>query len=393
MNYTKLMRTALAASMLLGIAGCQSKKTAPSSVASVEEEEVVVTEEPVETETAEEEIEERTAPPEGTYFSELTGEPIDEKLKDQRPLAVSVDNEILAYPHFGVATYGDIVYEMVNSQENGRITRMMVMVKDWENIDQMGSIRSTRDTNVILQGEWNSILCHDGSSDTAVPYFSRDYARDHFSATFSRVKNGKAWEFTEYIMPGDLDKNFEMLGCSRTYTSLKPDVDSHYNFVDYASETMTDESLDKAVRVDLPFPHNKTYLLFNEGTQTYDYYCYGKLHQDGQNDKVLSFENLLVLNIPMSVIDEKAHVLYDVIGEGNGYYMSRGHMIPITWKKTSDYDITRYYDENGDEIEMNRGKIYIGFVPSDSWDQLIINKTEETAEPEESETEESDTEN
>ena len=92
--------------------------------------------------------------PDGKVRNELTGELIDESLANQRPIAVMVDNESIALPHYGL-TQADVVYEMMNSTENGRITRFMALVKDWETLEQFGSIRSARVTNCILAAEWN----------------------------------------------------------------------------------------------------------------------------------------------------------------------------------------------------------------------------------------------
>lgn len=66
--------------------------------------------------------EEEEVLPEGKYRSELTNELIDDSLKDQRPIAVMVDNESIALPHYGLS-HADVVYEMMNSTLNGRITR------------------------------------------------------------------------------------------------------------------------------------------------------------------------------------------------------------------------------------------------------------------------------
>ena len=76
------------------------------------------------------EEEEEEAAPEGMCYSELTHELISMDLKEQRPIAVMVDNESIALPHYGLSK-ADVVYEMMNSTENGRITRFMVLVKDW----------------------------------------------------------------------------------------------------------------------------------------------------------------------------------------------------------------------------------------------------------------------
>lgn len=102
-----------------------------------------------------------TAPVANMYRSELTNEWIDASLAMQRPVAIMVDNESKALPHYGL-TEADVVYEMMNSTANGRITRLMAIVKDWDKITRFGSIRSTRPTNVMLAAEWNAVLCHDG---------------------------------------------------------------------------------------------------------------------------------------------------------------------------------------------------------------------------------------
>ena len=118
--------------------------------------EEVATEEPAVVEEVAEETEEEVVEevvedviPEGMYRSELTGELISEEIKNQRPIAAMVDNDSRALPHYGV-NQADVVYEMMNSTHNGRVTRLMVLVKDWKNIEQLGSIRSLRPTNIML---------------------------------------------------------------------------------------------------------------------------------------------------------------------------------------------------------------------------------------------------
>ena len=133
----------------------------------------------------------------GMYRSELTNEWIDESLKDQRPIAVMVDNEKTALPHYGL-TEADVVYEIMNSTKNDRITRFMALVKDWENITQFGSIRSVRPTNFMLAAEWNAVLCHDGGPFFIDTWVAKPYT-NNFSGGFARFSNGKATEFTEYI--------------------------------------------------------------------------------------------------------------------------------------------------------------------------------------------------
>ena len=168
----------------------------------------VVEETPAVEETVVEEVE-----PEGMYRSELTNEWIPEELKDQRPVAVMVDNDKRALPHYGISE-ADVVYEMMNSTHNGRITRLMVLVKDWESIERLGSIRSLRPTNIMLASEWNAIVCHDGGPYHNDAYLAKGYT-DNLSGGFARITNGKPREFTEYITTGEIASRIDRAGYSR----------------------------------------------------------------------------------------------------------------------------------------------------------------------------------
>lgn len=320
--------------------------------------------------------------PEHSYRSELTNEWIDEDLKDQRPIAVMVDNEKTALPHYGL-TEADVVYEIMNSTLNDRITRFMVLVKDWESITQLGSIRSVRPTNFMLAAEWNAVLCHDGGPFFIDTWVAKDYT-NNFSGGFARFSNGKATEFTEYIT---YDK-YTNSNKGKTYDGLKQRFanskytttynqyyeGSHFQFA-ADEQTFSDRSdADTATVVELPFPHNKSTLKYNESTGTYDYYEYGAAHLDPLHDSAqLTFKNVILQNTTFSELGE-GYLIYNAIDSGrDGYYITNGQAIEVTWTKSGESDITVYYDKKtGKEIELNTGKTYISLIPSDSWSDLVI---------------------
>ena len=305
-------------------------------------------------------------------FSELTGEPSDPAIKNQRPIAAVVDNESIAYPHFGTAE-GDVVYELINSTDNGFITRLMVLVKDWQKITQLGSIRSTRPTNIMLAGEWNAVLCHDGGPYFVNEYFAKGYASQHFSGGFQRVNNGKATEFTEYIMTGNLEAKFASSGYSTEYNEYAPERESHFVFAEYGTERDLSGYGIPAGSVELPFPHTSSALSYNARTGTYDYSAYGSLHKDAEDGQVLTFKNVLIQKCDYSLLDNHGYMVYNVMQEDMpGYYITDGYAQKITWSKTSENGLTKYYDENGLELEINRGKTYITLVPESMWDSMVI---------------------
>ncbi len=368
----RLLWILLALSLGICTTGCGKKEeevSAPAEEFSTEDE--ILAEEPEE-EPQEEEEEDEIAP-DGMYRSELTNEWISVDLQEQRPIAVMVDNEKTALPHYGLSQ-ADIVYEMMNSTLNDQITRFMVLIKDYDSIDQIGSVRSVRPTNLMIAPEWNAIVCHDGGPFYINTFLEKPYV-DHFSGTFSRVNNGKAREFTEYILPGDMDKNFRNTSVSREYNEYRPE-EAHFRFasekkpVDLSSNIgYQDCSL-----VDLPFGHNGSQLDYDEASGTYLYSEYGGEHRDpGNSNQQLAFKNVILQRMEFNQLDDHGYMVWNCLDAGkDGYYITNGKAIPITWSKTTDQSRTIYYDMDGKEIKINTGKTYIGFVADNRWSELVI---------------------
>ncbi|MBQ3798412.1 MAG: DUF3048 domain-containing protein [Butyrivibrio sp.] len=382
----KALAAALCSVMLMSVAACgasEEASEAESSSSSIFESisETAPVETPAEeTETPAEEVTVSNEPyvlPEGMYFSELTGEPISEAIRDQRPIAVMVDNEKTALPHYGTSE-ADVVYELMNSTKNDRITRLMCIVKDWGSIEQLGSIRSTRPTNILLAAEWNAVLCHDGGPLYNDQYFAREWSA-HFSGTFSRINNGKAREFTEYIVSGDLDSNFSnysgKAGYETTYNQYANEG-SHFKFVEYGTEFKLSDRYSKTYTANiaaLPFTHNMSQLVYNSETGEYEYYEYDDRHEDAEDGAPLSFKNVILQKCTFTQLDDNGYLIYNCIDPGNnGWYLTNGEAKDIAWNKLTETGKTVYYDENGSELEINTGKTYIALIPADSWDLVTF---------------------
>ncbi len=309
---------------------------------------------------------------EGYVRSDLTNEWILEEIENQRPVAIMVDNEKTALPHYGTSD-ADIVYEMINSTANDRITRLMCIVKDWKNIKQFGNVRSTRSTNVILAPEYNAILVHDGGPSIYInQWFAEKICKQHLSGGFARFDNGKAWTYKEYVTANSytgIDKSKN----AKTYSGLISRIEKHFTFSDTDYTLTGSKKVTAAKDIDLPFPHNKTELHYNEDTKTYDYYEYGELYVDalyGDENRRMSFKNVLILKCAFEQFDDHGYLCYYVLGSDTGYYLTNGEAIPITWKKDNLETMMTFKDSDGKEITLNTGKTYIAIVPSDSWKKL-----------------------
>lgn len=320
---------------------------------------------------------------EGMYQSELTNEYISLDLKDQRPIAAVIDNEITALDHLGV-NQADIVYEIVNSMENERITRLTAIVKDWRNIQSLGSIRSARPTNFLLAAEYNAILCHDGGPYFINQYVARNYS-SNLSGGFARFSNGKATEFTEYLTAED----YTNPDTRKTYPGLISRIDKgsisvnyndyyegpHFTFSDHDLDLSAYDDAQTATEIALPFPHTSSALTYNKATGLYELSMYHKPHIDALTNEVTSFRNVILQNCDYTVLDEHGYMQYNLLSSTvhNGYYLTNGKAIPITWIKESEAGITDYRIAANDQpLILNTGKTYIGIITSDTWDTLSI---------------------
>ena len=306
----------------------------------------------------------------GTYTSELTGEPISTSIQNQRPIAVMIDNDKRAYPHYGLAD-ADIVYEFVNSTLNSRVTRLMAVYKDWTNETRIGNIRSTRPTNIMTAAELNAVLVHDGGPFYNNAYFSSTGIA-HLSGSFARIHNGKAREFTEYVTKGQVASRLASAGISSSYTET---VGNHFNFAPYGTEVNLLQAYGSAVpvaKVTLPCAHTNSQLVYNGTTNSYDYWEFGAPCVDGLTKTTVSFKNVIIEDVDLSQLDRNGYLVMNCVGSGIAYYITDGLMVPVTWVKSSYTDKTRYYDAAGKEIQVNCGKTYVTYCPSDTWSQIVV---------------------
>ena len=83
---------------------------------------------------------------------------------------------------------------------------------------------------------------------------------------------------------------------------------------------------------------------------------------DAATGEQLTFKNILVQNAKHEELG-KGYLAFQVHDTTkDGWYFTNGKGIHVTWKKTSDWRATRYYDDNGNEITLNTGKTMILIV-------------------------------
>lgn len=295
--------------------------------------------------------------------SSITGEWVSKKTEKKRPYAVMINNIEYAFQHQKGTSKADIIYEAL---AEGGITRMLAIYQDPSKVKVIGSIRSARHYYVQFANEWNAIYCHFGHTKYATAKIeelginnlsglsgigSTVYERDYsVSAPHNVYTSGKK-----------LQKGAKILKYSQKQDSDK--VAKHFNFHEEDTEL---DSKKKANKITLPFSNYSTCVLkYNEKKKTYQKFEYNQKHMDTYYKKQLAFKNVIVQLVSESNIDHNGYQTMDLSNSsGEGYYITNGKRIKITWERNEAENKMVYKDKNGNTLRINPGKTYIAVYPT-----------------------------
>lgn len=276
-----------------------------------------------------------------------------------RPYAIMINNVAGARKLQSGLQDAYLIYEMM---VEGGITRYLALFLD-QNTERIGSIRSARHYYLDYALENDAIYVHHGYSPQAREDWKSlgvDRIEVNDIATGWRDKSAsKTYEFTLFSSIEKLNKG---LGSKRT--ERNNDL-----LLNYSADEVDLSQLEGAI------PANKLNIKYSGNTN--NNYVYDKdnkfylrsVNNKSQDDyvtgKQLTVKNIIVYSIKYSGIsgDDKGRQTIDNIGEGNGYYISNGYAIPITWSKKSRKSQTIYRYNNGQEITVNDGNTFIQIVP------------------------------
>ncbi len=307
-------------------------------------------------------------PQEGMVRSTLTNEWIDGELANKRPIAVMTPNEISAIPQYGLS-YAEVLYEC---NVEGDMTRLMGIYQDWENLEKIGNVRSARDYYIYWSFEWDAIMCHYGGPFYIDEVISRD-TTDNINGTIASEgvyfrSDDKSAPHNAYISAEGVNKAIEQYEYQKEYRGMADE--NHFQFADGINTLDAYEDSEAATYINMSdcYPMTNTYFEYNETDGLY--YRFQKLaggeegpHIDGATGQQLAFKNIIIQDTYYEVRDDQGYLAYQCIDDTrDGWFITEGKAIHITWEKESDYGATRYYDDDGKEIEFNTGKTMILIV-------------------------------
>ncbi len=388
----KLLLAALIMGTTLVLTACGPENSPIISINSVEFSEAEPTPEPTDkpvptlTPGGEENYITKRVEKDGMMQSYLTGEWKDVDVVERRSMAVMIPNNTPALPQYGISQ-ASIIYE---APVEGRITRLMGIFEDYDDLDKIGPVRSARDYYLYEALAYDSIYVNWG---LAVPFvapvintnrvdnisqavYGIDVAA---SEAFGRVNRpGYGTEFTGYLFIDGYNDAVKRLKYKKTYEAHDR-FEQAFTFADegYAA---TYDSYPDATEIypggkssnKSGYGTNRANFQYDEKTRLYYRYQYGDAQIDEYNDEQLAVTNVIFKICHGEIHEpvEKDYLAFEVHGKGDAVIFTNGKVIEGTWKRKDDYSPNMFYDENGDEIIFNQGKTWICCIWEDYADYI-----------------------
>lgn len=323
----------------------------------------------------------------GKMQSYLTGEWKDENVAKRRPMAVMMPNNSAALPHYGISL-ASIIYE---APVEGRITRLMSIFEDYDELDRIGPVRSSRDYYIYEAMAYDAIYVNWG---LAVPYVADLINSDRVdnvsqpllgiekggaSEAFDRVSRpGYKTEYTGYMFIDGYEKAVKRLGYPTTYEESNR-LEQAFTFAadgyvatysDHADVTKIYPGGTQSNKGG--YGSNNAYFEYNPEDGLYYRYQFGKVLTDEYNGEKVAVSNVVFKVCNGEVRDANDYLAFGVHGTGEAYVFTNGKVIKGTWKRNSDYEANIFLDENGEEIIFNQGKTWICNIWQDYKDYMYF---------------------
>ena len=275
-----------------------------------------------------------------------------------RPLAISVNNTPVAIKVQQGLNKAFIVYEMPTE---GYTSRLIAIYKGEEDV-KFGTIRSARHNMIDVSLESDAIF---------VAYGWSVHAAEQLYAGYVDWVNGIVGEGEMYREnPLGLDYEHTVnMNSSTVYNyardtkgyTLESEKPEDTILLKYNKEDVDLSSKDGVItanRVFIDYGSNEDNFYYDGETKMYKRNVNGVDTKDLATGELFTTKNIIVQKISYQMADDKYWDL-NLVGEGDGYFVTNGNAVPIKWSKSERKAKTKYTYLDGSEIEVSDGRTYI----------------------------------
>ena len=290
-----------------------------------------------------------------------------------RPIAVMINNLGVARTYHTGLQDAYLVYEII---VEGGITRYMALFKD-KQPETVGSVRSARHYFLDYALENDAFYVHWGWSPQA-----QSDIKSLGVNNISGLTYGKPYFFRKSYPVSSEHRGFVNLKeiaklANKKYRSeTNKDLLLNYSVLNLDLTKREDKM--EALKVNLKYSNGfTTNYEYDSTANVYKQSVNNKPHTDYETKAQYTVKNIITYQVAnYGLGDKKGRQDIKNIGSGEGYFITGGYAIPITWEKKSRSSQTVYkYKATGEEITVNDGNTWIHIVPKTGNIGIVGNTT------------------
>lgn len=280
-----------------------------------------------------------------------------------RPFAVMIDNNISAVPNQTGLNDAYLVYEIV---VEGGISRLFAFFRDVKT-EVIGPVRSARHYYIDYALENDAYYIHFGHSPKAL----KDIGSLKVNNIDGLAAGDVFWRNKNFKAPHNAFTSMEKLTAGVQKRKYRTEVNegSFFNYSIAALSLKEEENALLANEVNVEYcSSNQVRYEYDSLTKTYKRFTRGEPNLDNKTGKQYTFKNIIVYQVNNKLLPlaegggSNRQDLFN-IGTGEGYYITNGYAVPITWEKKGRSLRTVYKYLNGEEIILNDGSTFINIQP------------------------------
>ena len=278
------------------------------------------------------------------FTANYSGEISKEDINTNIPFMAIIENSPDSRPQSGLSD-ADIIYE---TSAEGNIPRFIALFHS-KSPTKIGPIRSARPYFIHIAKENNLPFAHCGGSEEALNTINDNYS----IMSINEISNGDYfWRDDTRKAPHNLYTSSDKI---REYIKNSNWTISPTKFYKFDSSVYENSTLNVAnnLKISINKDYSTSYVYKNS-----HYYKYmdDKIAIDSNNDKPLSFSNIIIQKTDITTHPDNVHLNINLVGKGDGFILSQGKYLPITWKCSSEDSKTYLYDKDGNEISLTPGR-------------------------------------
>lgn len=287
------------------------------------------------------------------------------------PILVQIDNNPAGLPQWGIAS-ADIMYELPIAGQG--MTRLTAFFSDQYPVEA-GPVRSGRVMHVDLREEWDALILHYGKQEdkgSDMREALRDYGvnakglaidgiAQKYEPDFPRVKYHKApHNVSAYVQKLHDDK----------MADAYPFKERPFKFTDdmnYGGTPVSEFTIIHKGNKDF----SSTYVYDQNKKAFLRYTIDGPYYDLLKPEVFLAYNNVIVQRTKLSWNNSSSAPLFnDIVGTGAADIFVAGQYIAGAWARNKLNERTVFFDQNGNELALQRGKTWI-VICDDSTDIIL----------------------